>query len=84
MHLKTFIFNYNGRFFRFKEENHNYVCDICYWRGELAQAENEKWSAEIKQKYDPFEHYQSDATLQSKEEGMRWIASRLIKIEKQV
>lgn len=80
MHLQTFIFNYGSRFFRFKEEGLKLICDICYWRGEIIQVEAGKWSAEIKQKYDPFEHYKSEALLQSKDEAMRWVASRLIKI----
>ena len=83
MHVQTIIFHYDGRFFRFKKQNQSYVCDICYWRGEITLQENGAWSAEISQKYEPFEHDKSDTQLQTKEEGMSWIASRLIKVEKQ-
>lgn len=81
--LQTFIFNYGGRFFRFKEDGQTYVCDICYWRGTVSQTADGGWRADIQQKYDPFDHDQTAEVLPSKEDGMRWVASRLIKAEKQ-
>ncbi|MFK7805859.1 MAG: hypothetical protein AB8G95_29785 [Anaerolineae bacterium] len=78
MQLSTILFNQENRFFKFKKEGNQYICDVCYWRGELTELEDGKWSAEIKQKYDPFEHYKSEP-LKSQEAGMRWITSRLIK-----
>lgn len=82
MQLSTIIFNHEGRFFRFQCEGEQYICDICYWRGELHLREDGCWSAEIKQKYDPFEHYVSELPLANPAEGMRWITSRLIKVDK--
>ncbi|MFT5193208.1 MAG: hypothetical protein ACI9EW_003549 [Cellvibrionaceae bacterium] len=81
MQLDTVIFNCDGRFFRFKQQGQQYICDVCYWRGELSLLEDGTWIAEIKQKYDPFEHYQSDPPLESQNAGMHWITSRLIKAE---
>ncbi len=79
MQLSTILFNQDNRFFKFKMVGDQYICDICYWKGELVELEDGNWSAEIKQKYDPFEHYRSDKKLASREAGMRWITSRLIK-----
>jgi len=79
MQLSTILFNYENRFFKFKKRGSQYICDICYWRGELTETDAGEWSAEIKQKYDPFEHYKADQPLESREAGMRWITSRLIK-----
>ena len=81
MQLDIIIFNDNGRFFRFNKKGEQYICDVCYWYGLLYKREDGTWSAEIKQKYDPFEHYISEEPLASQNDGMRWITSRLIKKE---
>ncbi len=78
--LDTVIFNHNGRFFRFKKKDSQYICDVCYWKGIIHQ-EEQGWSAEILQKYDPFEHHKTTEMLTSVEDGMRWITERLIKKE---
>lgn len=73
----TVIFNHKGHFFRFKKASDSYICDICYWKGEI-QKSGSGWSAEVQQKFDPFEQDSIDQ-LNSQEEAMRWIAAKLVK-----
>ncbi len=77
--LSTIIFNEDGRFFKFKKNQEQYICDICYWKGILREQADGSWQAEILQKFDPFEHHQTDAPLATQEDAMRWVATRLTK-----
>ncbi len=78
--LDTVIFNHDGRFFKFKKGDEQFICDVCYWKG-IIHKQEDGWSAEILQKYAPFDHDQTTETLASAEDGMRWITERLIKKE---
>ena len=73
----TVIFNHEGRFFKFKKAADSYICNICYWKGEI-QKTGSGWSAEVQQKFNPFEH-EAINQLSSQDEAMRWIAAKLVK-----
>ena len=80
INLETVIINHKGSFFRFKKMGAQYVCEVCYWKGVL-HPEEDGWSAEIQQKFPPFDHDQTDSNLPSAEEAMNWIADQLVKKE---
>ena len=79
MQLNTIIHNHAGNLFRFKLVDSQYTCDICYWRGQVKQTADGEWSAEILQKYDPFEHHVADSSFPSQKQAMEWVATQLVK-----
>lgn len=79
MQFNTIIYNHAGHLFRFKLIDEQYRCDICYWKGQVKQTAEGIWSAEILQKYDPFEHHIADSDFSSHQLAMEWVAEQLVK-----
>ncbi|MEM9774582.1 MAG: hypothetical protein AAF902_08385 [Chloroflexota bacterium] len=79
MKFNTIIHNHKGHLFTFKLTDEKFVCHICYWRGHIEKSADGDWSAEILQKYDPFEHHIAESKFQSQDQAMEWVASQLVK-----
>ena len=76
--LDTVIFNHQGRFFRFKKVEGEYICDVCYWKGVLHE-HPDGWTAKVLQKFDPFDHHRTESAYKTADEAMRWVADQLAK-----